>query len=260
MTHDVEAAEHVKPPGVEIAVNETIGSPLEAPAFQLTITSRSPRTAVTLAGDEGTPAGFMEALSGDGNESPTAFVATTVIMYVTPFVRPEIVQLVLTAVQSLPPGVAVARYPVIAEPPSDVGAFHEIKASPSPRIAVTPVGGIDSAAGVTALDADEKTEAPTALKALTVNVYCTPFVSPVTVQDKPEVVQVIESGVDVTMYDVTEAPLLDVGADQETLTSWLPRWPTTLRGAVGTPAGVTDKDGLDAAESPTPLVATTLNV
>ena len=69
-----------------------------------------------------------------------------------------------------PPGVAVTVYPVIAESPSDAGAFHVTVACVSPAVAVTLVGAPGVVAGVTAMDAEEAGLLPLAFVAVTVNV------------------------------------------------------------------------------------------
>ena len=71
------------------------------------------------------------------------------------------------------PGFDVTVYPVIALPPSDDGAVKLTVACPLPAVAVTPVGELGAVAGadgVTALEADEGAELPTALVATTVKV------------------------------------------------------------------------------------------
>jgi hypothetical protein len=113
---------------------------------------------------------------------------------------------------------------------------------------------------MTPADADEAADQPTLFCALTVNVYCTPLASPVTVHANVEVVHVNPSGVEVTWYELIGEPLLEFGTVHETATSWLPRKPTTLFGTVGTPAGVTASEGDDATELPTPFAATTRKV
>jgi hypothetical protein len=54
-------------------------------------------------------------------------------------------------------------------------------------------------AGVTAFDADEETELPTAFVATTVKVYGVPFVKPVTVIGELDPVRVIAPGFEVTV-------------------------------------------------------------
>jgi len=90
-----------------------------------------------------------------------------------PVPDPVVVRLVLAistfaeyCVESVPDTV----YPVIAEPPLELGAVHEIRADVSPTVATTPVGAPGMVAGVTAPDALEAVPAPRALVAVTVNV------------------------------------------------------------------------------------------
>ena len=69
-----------------------------------------------------------------------------------------------------------------------MGAVNEIVACPLPLTATTPVGASGTVAGATELLAEDEILVPTALVAVTVNVYDVPFVSPVTViGDEPPV-------------------------------------------------------------------------
>ena len=61
------------------------------------------------------------------------------------------------------------------------GAVKVIVASPLPRVAVPIVGASGTVAGVTALLALDTVLVPTALLAVTVNVYAVPLVRPVIV-------------------------------------------------------------------------------
>jgi hypothetical protein len=71
---------------------------------------------------------------------PAAFVARTVKVYEVPLVRPVTVQVVLAVVQVKPPGDAVARYDVTAEPFA-AAALHDTGTCVFwPLVAVTPVG------------------------------------------------------------------------------------------------------------------------
>jgi hypothetical protein len=73
---------------------------------------------------------------------------------------------------------------------------------------------------VTDPEAPDAAEAPTALVAVTVNVYVVPVVRPVTVNvPLPDwfKVAVTEPGVDVAVYDVIVAPPVDVGAVKATV-------------------------------------------
>jgi hypothetical protein len=65
---------------------------------------------------------------------------------------------------------------------------------------VTEVGASGDLAGVTAFDADEASESPTALVAFTVKVYDVPLVKPLTVQvSAAVVVQIAPPGDAVTV-------------------------------------------------------------
>lgn len=89
---------------------------------------------------------------------------------------------------------------MIAEPPVLDGAVHDTDACAFPGVALTPVGAPGTVVGVTAEDADEADPVPTALVAVTVNVYAVPFVRPVTVAVvAPVVVAVKPPGDDVTV-------------------------------------------------------------
>lgn len=73
---------------------------------------------------------------------------------------------------------------VIAEPPSDVGALHEITASVFPGVALTSVGAPGIVRGVIAVDARDDAELPAALSATTVKVYEVPLANPEKVQER----------------------------------------------------------------------------
>ena len=73
-------------------------------------------------------------------------------------------------------------------PPFDDGAVNDTVACPLPRTAVTPVGAPGTVAGTIELLVDEGELVPTALVAVTVNVYVVPLVKPVIViGDEPPV-------------------------------------------------------------------------
>lgn len=76
-------------------------------------------------------------------------------------------QLVEVVVQVRPPGVEVAVYPVIVEPPELAGAAHETTAEPSPAVALTLVGAPGTVLGILEIEFDA-VDAPTELTALTV--------------------------------------------------------------------------------------------
>jgi hypothetical protein len=136
-----------------------------------------------------------------------------------PFVRPVIVQVVNVVVQEALPGVAVAVYPVIAEPFEDADAVQDTTVCElAPLEAVTPVGADGVVYGVAGADAAEDDEVPAEFVAVTVKVYAVPFVRPVTVQESVAVVQVNEPGLEVTVYEEIVLPPVEVGAVQETNT------------------------------------------
>jgi hypothetical protein len=69
---------------------------------------------------------------------------------------------------------------VIGEPPLLAGAMKDTDALASPADATTPVGAVGTVDGVTALDAEDCAEVPIPLVAVTLNVYESPLVNPVT--------------------------------------------------------------------------------
>jgi hypothetical protein len=81
-----------------------------------------------------------------------------------------------------PPGEDVAVYDKIVAPPSEPGAVKATVAVVDPvAVAVPIVGAPGTVRGVTAAETVEVVPVPTALAALTRNVYDVPFVKPVTV-------------------------------------------------------------------------------
>jgi hypothetical protein len=126
----------------------------------------------------------------DAGPVPPLLIAATVNVYAVPFVRPVTVALVaggepvtVVGVWAVEPTYGVTVYPVIALPPVLPGAVQLTSAWLVAALAVTPVGAPGGLActGVTLLDCADAGPVPTALVALTVNVYAVPFVSPVTV-------------------------------------------------------------------------------
>jgi hypothetical protein len=77
---------------------------------------------------------------------------------------------------------------------------------------------------------------PTALRAVTVNVYDTAFVSSVTTHALVDVVQVKPPGAEVAVYDVMADPPLLAGVTQRTATRVSPGVVVTDNGADGTVA------------------------
>ena len=68
-----------------------------------------------------------------------------------------------------------------------------------PLVADTDVGALGTVAGVTAVDADEAADDPSAFAAFTVNVYAVPFVNPVTFNGELAPVAVSPPGLEVTV-------------------------------------------------------------
>jgi hypothetical protein len=132
----------------------------------------SPRTAPDIDGALGGPNGVTEFEFPDGTDAPAALFATTVNVYVVPFVSPltEHVEALANAVQVAPPGEAVTVYPVIGDPPSSTGGVQDICARALAPEAVADVGASGALAGVAVTVAVDDSESPTPLVAITRNV------------------------------------------------------------------------------------------
>src|SRR5579859_7670271 len=124
-----------------------------AGAVHVTVADALPAAAVTPAGAAGTvgAAGVTVFEAADAGPVPTALVAVTVKVYVTPFVRPPIVAvvagglpLITVGVWAVEPTYGVTVYEVIGLLPSD-GAVHDTVACALPAVATTLAG----AAGTT---------------------------------------------------------------------------------------------------------------
>ncbi len=76
---------------------------------------------------------------------------------------------------------------MIGEPPLFTGGVNVMVACPFPATALTPVGASGTVAGVTALVVADGVLVPSALLAVTVNVYVCPLTRPVIVigEDPP---------------------------------------------------------------------------
>ena len=193
-------------------------------------------------------------------------------------VSPEITQLVAAVVHTTSPATGPARTtpadvttaeatvttkPVTADPPLFTGAVHETVVVPFWNdVPVTPVGAPATVAGVTEPEATEASDEPISLLATTVNVYAVPLVRPVIVQESSTVSHTTTPSPLVITYPVTGDPPVDAGANQVSVIVESPETPMTLVGANGTVASAPATTGADtvAAEEPTPLVTTTLNV
>ena len=129
-----------------------------------------------------------------------------------------------------------------------------------PAVAVTLVGEPGVVIGIIALLDPEATLVPTALVAVTVNVYVVPFVSPVIVNGDEPPVAVKPPVLEETVYIVIgELPSL-AGA-LKVMVAWpLPAVAVPIVGAPGTVAGTIELLGLEAMLVPTLLVAVTVNV
>ncbi len=148
--------------------------PFDDGAVQLTFACALPATALTAVGDPGT---IPAVTTGEvpAGPVPLAFTAATWKVYAVPLLRPVMVADVgvgptLVAVWAVEPMYGVIVYPVIALPPFEDGAFHVTVAWALPPVAVTAVGAPGTVAGVTALEAADAVELPTALLAVTVKV------------------------------------------------------------------------------------------
>lgn len=89
-----------------------------------------------------------------------------------PFVNPVTLmgEVVPVAVTTALPPLDVTVYPVIALPPVLVGAINATLAVVFPAVATTDVGAPGTVTGITAAEAAEGTELPTAFVAFTVKV------------------------------------------------------------------------------------------
>lgn len=123
---------------------------------------------------------------------PAAFVAVTLQLYCTAFViELTMIGLVVPVPVRVvsPAAVQVTVYPVIAEPPFDAGAVNEIVACAFPGLPVPIVGAPGTVRGVT-VTLPDAAPVPCALVALTLHVYCVPFVIPVTLTGLADAVAV----------------------------------------------------------------------
>jgi hypothetical protein len=114
--------------------------------------------------------------------------------------------------------------------------------------------------GVTELLALDAELVPTALLAVTVNVYACPLESPVTVIGELPPVAVKPPMLEVTVYVVIAEPPFETGAVKEMVASPLLAVAVTDVGAPGAVAGVTALLVPDCVLVPTALVAVTVKV
>ena len=151
--------------------------------------------AATLLGAPGGPDGVTVFDEADDGPGPVQLVAVTVNEYAVPLVSPVTVHGEDAQVAVMPPGDEVTVYPVIGAPPFEAGAVKVTLAEPFPAVAVPMVGAPGKVEGVAGGDGAEAGPVPSALVAVTVNVYAVPLVSPVTVHEvAPPVVQLLPPG------------------------------------------------------------------
>ena len=198
---EVVAVVHCNPPGLEVTVYPLTAAPFAAGAVQdTTLWASVSAVADTPEGAPGTADGTTAEDGAEAALVPFAFVAVTVNVYEVPLVRPVTVQLVVAVVQVNPPGEEVTVYPVMAVPPLFDGAVHEttdwVLAAP---VADAPVGTCETPSGMIAEEAEDAEPAPDTFVAVTLNVYETPPVRPVTVHEVVAVEQVNPPGDEVTV-------------------------------------------------------------
>jgi hypothetical protein len=134
----------VFPPGLEVAVYAKIGNPpLTAGGVNATVAVVCP-VALTapMPGAPGGPNVVTDADGADASEVPEAFVAVTVNVYAVLGASPVTVMVPAAApdrVPVFPPGLDVAVYFVIGEPPSDVGAVKRRTTTSGEPVAATCV-------------------------------------------------------------------------------------------------------------------------
>jgi hypothetical protein len=150
-------------------------------------------------------------------------------------------------------------YEVIAEPPLLAGGVNDTVACPFPTVAVPIIGALGTVAGTTELLVADAVLVPTALVAVTVNVYVVPFVRPVmTIGDEPPVA--VAPVFDVTVYPVIAEPPLLTGGVKVTVAWPLPATALMLVGDPGALSGVTELLADEGVLVPIAFVAVTVNV
>ena len=135
----------------------------------------SPAVPSTPVGAPGVVAGVPEA-EAEALLSPALLVATTVTLYAVPFVSPVISHVnvgepvVEQVATTLPEADAEAVYPVIALPLVLVTAVQVAVNCAFPTVRVGRAGAFGVVNGVAADEATEYADAPSALRAVTLNV------------------------------------------------------------------------------------------
>jgi hypothetical protein len=157
------------------------------------------------------------------------------------------------------PGFDVAVYPVIAEPPSLVGAVNVTVACAFPFVAIPIVGAPGTVVGVTEFEAELAGPGPLAFVAVTVKVYEV-LESPFTIIGLAEPVPVKPPGSEVTVYPVIAEPPSLAGAVNVTVACAFPAVADPIVGAPGTVDGVTALEAALTGPVPLALVAVTVKV
>ena len=140
------------------------------------------------------------------------------------------------------------RAPPVVMVATSVSPLEKVTVSPESEVALS-VGLVPkfcvpgfanvivcTALGVTLLDAADSEPVPTVFVAVTLNVYATPLVSPVTVIGLAAPVPVNAPGLDVTVYPVIFAPPFEAGAVKVMVASASPAVAVPIVGAPGTKA------------------------
>jgi hypothetical protein len=220
----------VCPPGDALTVYELMGAPpSDEGGANTTVTCPSPAVVELIAGAPGSVRGVTAVDGDEASPDPAWFDAVTVNVYAIPLPNPVTTIGLDWPVAVLPPGDAVTVYEVIGAPPSDTGAANVTVALASPADAVTPVGAPGAVgAGVTAPEGAEAELVPTALVAVTVNVYGVPFWSPDTTTGLVAPVTLAPPGEAVTVNEFGALPTAP--GVKLTVAWWLP-------GAADTPVG-----------------------
>src|SRR5664280_371332 len=133
-----------------------------------------PATAVPMTGAPGTVADVTATERAENAPVPAALVAATAKVYAVPLVSPVTTRLVALA------GAVWLRTTVVPVPLS-AGGVQCTVAEAAPGSTVPIVGAAGTVRGVTAADRAEAGLLPSAVTAVTSNVYAVPLASPVTV-------------------------------------------------------------------------------
>lgn len=145
--------------------------PFDDGAVQLTVACALPGVAAAPVGAPGTVRGITADEAVEVAPLPAMFVAVTANVYDVPLVSPVIAQVSVPAVVHVSPsGVAIAVYPVIADPPFEDGAVQVTVTWVFPATPVGVPGWPGTVRGVTDELAADAAPAPTAFVARTVKV------------------------------------------------------------------------------------------